>query len=125
MSDVLHQWGNDLSIGSTGDVALAAGSQLVQQRVLRRLLTNPLDYIWQPDYGAGLAGFVGQPASMSQIQTVIRGQIFKESSIASSPEPVIEVVINPGGVTTTTYVDITYTNKNSSAPQILSFTLGG
>ena len=57
MSDISHQWGSDLSIGPTGDFALVSGAILGQQRVLRRLLTNPGDYIWHPDYGAGLAEF--------------------------------------------------------------------
>lgn len=123
MSDALHQWGNDLAIGPTGDVALASGPTLVQQRILRRLLTNLLDYIWQLDYGAGLAGFVGQPAGVSQIQAVVRSQIFKEASVATSPEPTIDVVPSPGGITSATYVYITYVDASSTTPQVLAFSL--
>jgi hypothetical protein len=47
MSDLAHQWGSDLEFGPTGDLAVLGGSALGQQRVLRRLLTSPLDYIWQ------------------------------------------------------------------------------
>ena len=46
MLDISHYWGEDLGIGPTGDLGLAAGSPQVQQRILRRLLTNPGDYIW-------------------------------------------------------------------------------
>jgi hypothetical protein len=72
--DLSHQWASDLSIGPTGDLALASGSMLGQQRVLRRLMTNPGDYIWQLGYGAGLGQFIGQPTNASQIQAVIRSQ---------------------------------------------------
>ena len=82
MADASHQWGSDLAIGATGDISTADGALLGQQRVLRRLLTNPGDYIWQLDYGAGLARFIGQPANALQIRAVIRSQIFKETAVA-------------------------------------------
>ena len=49
MPDLSHEFGADLLAGPTGDLAVAAGAGLGRQRVLRRLLTNPGDYIWQPD----------------------------------------------------------------------------
>ena len=61
MPDLAHEFGADLQAGPTGDLALADGAALGRQRVLRRLLTNPGDYIWHPTYGAGLARFVGHP----------------------------------------------------------------
>ena len=39
MFDLFHEWGSDLAIGSTGDIALVADSDATQQRVYRRLLT--------------------------------------------------------------------------------------
>ena len=63
MPDISHQFSADLSLSPTGDLATITAPQLTQQRVLRRLLTNPGDYIWHPSYGAGLAAFVGQPAN--------------------------------------------------------------
>ena len=41
MVDLALQFGGDLAVGPTGDLELADGSVLTQQRVLRRLLTNP------------------------------------------------------------------------------------
>jgi phage baseplate assembly protein W len=120
MSDLFHQWGADLVPATTGDLSLAQGSVLSGQRVLRRLLTNLNDYIWQPQYGSGLGGFVGQPVSAAQIAAVIRSQIFKEATVARSPEPVIQVSSNgPSGV----YVQISYTETTSGQPQILTFSL--
>lgn len=121
MPDVFHQFGSDLVAGATGDIALATGTVEGQQRVLRRLLTNPGDYIWQPTYGAGLGQFVGQPVSPAQIRAVIRSQIFKEAAVARTPEPIVDVESDPGG---TFYVHIRYSDATSGATQMLSFSVG-
>ncbi len=123
MADASHQWGSDLLTGATGDIATVSGATLGQQRVLRRLLTNPGDYIWQLDYGAGLARFIGQPVSVAQIRAVIRSQIFKEPAVARQPEPLIDVQTAPGGASGTVYVHIRYVDAESSQTQIISFSL--
>jgi hypothetical protein len=120
MADIAHQWGTDLEFGSTGDLAVVTGEKWGQQRVLRRLLTNPLDYIWQPSYGAGLAGFVGQPAGSLQITAVIRSQIFKESCVAQSPEPAIDVTLAPGGAAGDVCAYILYADAQSEQSQTLT-----
>ena len=125
MADATHQWGSDLSTGPTGDVATVSGPLLGQQRVLRRLLTTPGDYIWQMDYGAGLARFIGQPANLLQIRAVIRGQIFKEETVARSPEPVIDVEVMPRGGAGIVYVHIRYVDSESAQTQVLSFSVTG
>ena len=125
MFDLSHQWGSDLSVGSTGDLASVDGSALGQQRVLRRLLTNPGDYIWQLNYGAGLAQFIGQPGNAAQIQAVVRSQIFKEAAVARTPEPTISVQFDPGGGTGTIYVQILYVDAPSGQTQVLSFSVNG
>jgi phage baseplate assembly protein W len=123
--DLFHQWGTDLSIGPTGDLAVIDGSTLGQQRVLRRLMTNPGDYVWQLGYGAGLAQFVGQPANPSQIQAVIRSQIFKEAAVSRTPEPDISVQFDPTGGTGTIYLQIRYVDAPSGQTQVLSFSVNG
>jgi phage baseplate assembly protein W len=120
MPDVFHQFGSDLVPGPTGDLVLASGSIAGQQRVLRRLLTNPGDYIWQPTYGAGLGQFVGTPTSPAQIRAVIRSQVFKEAAVACTPEPVVDVTSDAGG---TFYVHIRYADATTGATQILSFSM--
>ncbi len=124
MSDLFHQWGSDLAAGPTGDLAMASASLLGQQRVLRRLLTNPGDYIWQPAYGAGLAQFVGQPASAAQIRAAIRSQIFQEAIVARQPEPVIDIQAAIDG-SSMVYVFIRYVDATDGQTQVLSFTVGG
>jgi phage baseplate assembly protein W len=83
-------------------------------------LTSPGDYIWQLDYGAGLAQFIGQPANALQIRAVVRSQIFKETTVARTPEPVIEVTFGSAG---TVYVYIRYVDADSGQTQILSFSV--
>jgi phage baseplate assembly protein W len=123
MDDISHQWGSDLTIGPTGDLAVTAGASLGQQRVLRRLLTNPGDYIWRLDYGAGLARFIGQPGNALQIRAVVRSQIFKEAAVARTPEPVIDVSFAPAGAAGTVYVHIRYVDANTGQTQLLSFSV--
>lgn len=121
MPDLSHEFGADLVAGPTGDLALAQGSPLGRQRVLRRLLTNPGDYIWQPDYGAGLGRFVGTPAAPERIRAVVRSQIFRERAVARSPEPVVEVRADEAG---RVFVSIRYADADSGETQSLNFRVG-
>ena len=121
MPDLFHQYGGDLLLGPSGDLASVDATLLGQQRVLRRLLTNPGDYLWNPAYGAGLGQFVGQPASVARIRSVIRSQIFQESAVARQPEPVIDVRSDGGGIVT---VLVSYADSNTGATQVLSFSVG-
>jgi hypothetical protein len=124
MGDLSLIWGADLAVSATGDIATVSGTISTQQRIIRRLLTNPGDYIWQLGYGAGLARFVGQPANELYIRAIIRSQIFKETLVARSPEPVIDVQISPAGSTGTIYVRIQYGDALSGGTQTLSFSVG-
>lgn len=120
--DISHQWGSDLMVGATGDLAGVSGSELGAQRVLRRLLTNPGDYIWHPTYGAGLARFVGSPANALQIRALVRAQIFQEAAVARVPEPVISVASDNAGAV---YLDIRYVDADTGEIQALSFSVSG
>ncbi|MDR3536529.1 MAG: hypothetical protein P4L71_08515 [Acetobacteraceae bacterium] len=125
MGDAWHEWGTDLSTGPKGDLAVADDQTLGQQRILRRLLTNPGDYIWHLDYGGGLGAFVGQPAAASQIASVVRAQMFLESSVARDPEP--EVVVDTSGFagSGSIFVKIQYTDAEQGDTQVLQFSLPG
>lgn len=120
MADAWHQYGNDLVVGPTGDVAVATEATLGQQMLLRRLLTNPGDYIWDMSYGAGLGQFVGMPADAARIRAVVRGQVFKEAAVARTPEPVIEVASDQAGEVA---VQIRYADAAAGVTQTLAFTV--
>lgn len=117
MNDLYHYFGGDLNASATGDLQPVDGTTRGQQRILRRLLTNPGDYIWHPDYGAGLPSYVGAVIDTAEIQALIRGQMLLEDSVASTPEPVVTVQEIAGGMT----VNIQYTDADSKTPQALSF----
>ena len=120
MSDIQMSWAGDISATATGDLATVSGPELGTERVLRRLLTNPGAYLWHPEYGAGLAQFVGQPADPAAIQAVIRTQMLLEPAVAATPEPVILVQLDPGG---TLYVQIRYADAATSEAMALTINL--
>ncbi|MGC9269003.1 hypothetical protein [Acidiphilium sp.] len=107
MADAALVFGGDLAIGASGDIAVAGGSALTEQRVLRRLLTNPGDYIWQLSYGAGLGQFVGVAGAVGAVAAVSRAQMQAESRVSQSPLPQIAVDQgHPSGIAMTiTYQD--------------------
>jgi phage baseplate assembly protein W len=113
VADASHVFGQDLTFGPTGDFATVDGADEGVQRVLRRLLTNPLGYIWRPDYGAGLPAFVGQPAQQDRIAAIARAQMFLEAAVAQTPAPVIAVTPYPNG---TVSLSIAYTDAQSGDP---------
>jgi len=120
MQDAALVWGGDISAGPSGDIALVSGTTLGQQRVLRRLLTNPGDYIWHLDYGAGLAQFVGQTCNVAAIRSTIRSQIFMEATVARLPEPEIDVQNAQNG---SVYVYIRYVDSTNGATQVVYFSV--
>jgi hypothetical protein len=109
MNDILLEWGGDLTVGSTGDLALVTGADMTDQRVCRRLVTNAGDYIWQLEYGGGLSQFVEKPAKPADIEAVIRAQLRLESAVSATPSPQVRVEIadpaNGVVIANITYVD--------------------
>jgi len=120
MADLALAFGGDLAVGPTGDLAVADGTVLTQQRVLRRLLTNTGGYIWQLSYGAGLAQFVGQPRAPAAMQGVARSQILQESAVANSPPPSITANGESDGTVT---LSIVYTDGATQETSTLSFSV--
>jgi len=120
MPDVSHVYGQDLVVSANGDLLTAATVNLSQQRVLRRLFTNPADYIWQPSYGAGLPQKIGSPFDEASIESIVTAQMFLEDSVVRDPPPDVEVASFPNGM----FIDIDYTESDSNAPVTLSFPVG-
>ena len=120
MADLALQFGGDLSVGPTGDLLLTDGTELTQQRVLLRLLTNPGDYIWQLSYGAGLGQFIGQPGALASITGVARTQMLLEATVAPTPAPAISTTVGDDG---TVALSVNYADAVSGQTSLLTFTL--
>lgn len=121
LADLNHYIGGDLAVSNTGDLSTVTDLSRSQQRILRRLLTNPGDYIFHPDYGAGLPQWIGRTADLAEIRALIRGQIMHEESVAKSPEPVIQVGQLPNADGGGFSVVIRYVEASTSQPVVLSF----
>lgn len=121
MIDLYHYFGSDLSVGPTGDLAITFGTQFGQQRIVRRLLTNPGDYIWHNDYGGGVGRMIGTPTNALAIQGIIRGQISKEAAVSPTPTPIVTVqATNTGTVT----ANIQYADADTGDNQVLTVPVG-
>ncbi len=120
MADLSLQFGGDLSIGPTGDLAVTDAQELTQQRVLRRLLTNQGDYIWQLTYGAGLGQFIGRPGVPELISGVIRAQMQLETQVMQSPAPSVSANVSDDG---TVMASVSYVDAVTGQTALLSFSV--
>jgi hypothetical protein len=123
MTDIYHFWGGDLSLESGGDLMHADADLSAQLRILRRLMTNPLngnmpaDYAFQPAYGAGLPRKVGEVFNAGKIASLIRSQMLMENLVARNPEPAVSVTQLMDGLS----CSLQYTDTQTNTPQLLSF----
>lgn len=117
LADVSHYWGQDVATGSTGDFARAQRALLSKQRVFRRLLTNPGDYLFEPTYGAGLPAMVGTLVTPAAVKAVVAKQMRLEPSVSQTPAPTIDVASALGAIS----VKIGYTVLPDRQPVALAF----
>lgn len=118
MSDIGHYFGGDLQLSSTGDLLVVTGQVESQQRVLRRLMTNQNDYIWEPDYGGNIPSDIGSTFSANQIQRTVQEQLQLEPMVSQNPVPQISVTKQPGQAV---YLSINYATQDQ--PVVLNFTV--
>ena len=118
-NDLYHYFGDDLRASPTGDLQPVDSTVMGQQRILRRLLTNPGTYIWHPEYGAGLARYIGALIDVPKIRALIRGQMLLEAVVAKTPEPVIDLQAIPEGLS----AQIQYVDAATQTMQTLSFSV--
>ncbi|WP_439893164.1 phage tail protein (plasmid) [Ralstonia sp. 25C] len=117
LNDVNHWVGGDIAVSPTGDLGLASADLRTQQRIVRRLVTNPGDYIFHTDYGAGLPQKIGETLDVPALRGLIRSQILQEAGVAQSPEPQVDVAAITGGVS----VRILYSSAITREPVSLQF----
>ena len=121
MPDIYEYVGSDIGTSPTGDLQPVSGSLQGQQRILRRLMTNPGSYIFQPGYGAGLASYIGKTTTEPQLQGIVQRQMLLEPSVAQDPAPVVGVSFTTDGTFT---VNITYTDAQTGTRLTLEFDVG-
>ena len=109
MSDLSQYFGTDLTLSATGDLLLADGVEESKQRVIRRLMTNPLGYLWQPDYGAGLPSYVGAVLNTPELTALIQSQMYLEQSVQPTPQVTLQTI--PNGV----FAQVDYTVADTPA----------
>lgn len=117
MYDLYHFTGGDLDSSSTGDLRTASAGNRTKQRILRRLLTNPGDYLFHPEYGAGLGKKIGEAVISGEWKALISGQMLLEEAVASHPPPVVNLTQIEGGVS----VSIAYSDALTGMPETLNF----
>jgi phage baseplate assembly protein W len=117
--DLSHYFGSDLTFSANGDLLVADGLEESKQRVLRRLLTNQQDYLWQPLYGAGLPSYIGLPLDEPSVSALIKSQMYLEADVSHDPEPTVTLQLIPNGIS----AQITYTSVESGEPVLLGFDL--
>jgi hypothetical protein len=119
VSDISLEWAGDLAADANGDLLLTDTEHKTNQRVVRRLLTNAGDYIWNLSYGGGLSLAVGEPIRTSSIEATIRSQLQLEASVATTPAPT--VAVQSSDASNGTYVvDIVYSDAISAESRKLS-----
>ena len=113
--DVYLEWSSDLVLTPNGSIQTATGWDQVRERILRNLITNPLqtlpdgritapDYIFHTDYGFGAGSLVGQDVTIgfledlqSRIATACSNDVAVDSSVPASvrfaePQPGLLIV---------------------------------
>lgn len=120
LDDVGHEWGSDLRVSPTGDLLSVSGPTRSRERVLRRLMTNLREYVWQPEYGASIPKRIGEALDLAEVKAAVSGQMQLEASVARDPPPVVTVREITGGV----HVAVQYVALPDKQPVSLSFDLG-
>lgn len=124
MADIYQDYGADIQLSAQGDLLSVIGATMTQQRVIRRLLTNPGDDVFNPEYGAGLGRFVGENLSedlYQDIKNTCVTQILKEDSVAKNPRPVVTISIIESGSQQVPQVNIQYYDLELQQTVYLTF----
>jgi hypothetical protein len=117
-SGMSHYFGNDASVSASGDLLTSTGNILANQRILRRLMTNPGSMLYHPEYGGGLGLFVGKVANAQVIKATILAQMQLEASVDQTTTPTVQVQVTTNGYV---YVAVAYIYALTGEASSLSF----
>lgn len=129
MPDINQLWSDDIQVSASGDLSTVDGTTLTQQRIIRRLMTRGFqaqginlpaevgEYIFHPEYGAGVEQRVGGALDVNVISSIINRQLYLEQTVARTPPPQITLAPFLNGVT----VSILYYATATGQQQRLSF----
>lgn len=99
-------WNSDLLVTPNGGIQMAEGWDLVRQRIIRSLITNPSqvlpdgtltppDYIFDTAFGIGLGRMVAQafdPQFQQTLQRRISRAVLQDSAVDSTAPPSVRFV---------------------------------
>ncbi|MHB8914420.1 MAG: hypothetical protein ACYC4K_01255 [Thiobacillus sp.] len=120
MTDSYHFFGQDTQFSASGDDLTADGALEMEQRILRGLLSNPLDDPFNPTYGAGLGRFIGQSLStetFAEIQSLILKVVLTEPDVQKLPLPDIGYTANANSFLSAT---INYVYSPTGQPRTIT-----
>jgi hypothetical protein len=126
LSDISHWWGGDLQTTNSGDLLTVSGTVRGEQRVVRRLMTNPAtdtlppDDIFDPTYGGGLPRAIGKRLDAPKLQAQCVAQMLLEDVVAKTPTPVVTLTQIDF---TSIQVQLNYNDQPTNTPVVLSFTV--
>jgi hypothetical protein len=119
MADILLQWAGDLTTGENGDLVFVTGVTELEQRIIRRFLTNSQtlvettgvvaatpDYFFEPTFGGNARAYVDavvNPEVISSIQTILLAQAQAESDVDPT-QTTITVSPITGGLSVAAFV---------------------
>jgi len=119
--DIDHYFSGDIGISIEGDISLANELTTSQQRIIRRVLTNPGDYPSDPTYGAGAGKYVGVATMLlGSLKSLIAGQVLREPSVSPVPTPTVLLKSD----STVLHITIKYVDTLSQSTQTLIFDTG-
>lgn len=119
--DAFQVYGGDLSLNASNtDIAVATDFVEGRQRVIRRILTFPTNYIFDPTYGGGAPELIGTTTQPKTVEATMLAQMLQEQAVSQNPPPSV-VVTQP--VINTTQVNISYTDAQTGDGVLLGVSL--
>ncbi len=122
MADIGCLWKGDFDLTPDGDLAMVDGNDMVEQHIVRRLLTAVKGYVWHPEYGAGLPERIGRVAVARNIRSLVLSQINLEATVSPLPLPTVAVTTPSAGLFV---IAIGYTSAVTGKPVEISLEVPG